>query len=445
LVWIGSALVYMAMLSIRVLSALASIVFFVGAGLSEFACSNAVQPNPNSGDAGVRDTGLVAKDTGSVPKPDAGGDYPPGPAVAWRSGSVTPVPTMSSLLALPGGGIGAPVVTSNNPEVFTGPGLLLDTSSAAEARGGRAYPLRGGFGVYLHHINQTGADAWVSLVVANRGTVASTVRVNGTAWTQTETGGLALGASPDFKVSDGWIRKQPNIDVAPFTLAPGAIRVVYQRVLGQNREIDGRFGVSASADVTIAVVASTESTLAASSSLLKTFAEGDIRVPGIPAPPFGREAGVYAFDTWASTINVNVPPAGAWLGYALNTAQGVTSSPDAQAFPALMRLGDSSPQAVGMYGNVYDITLKFAHDGKSTAVQRAHVYQASLGAGTPSRFWDGIGLLDGAPFTLRQTPADRTQLLFDVEVAPGATATRRFTAMVPGLASVPQALLFESY
>jgi Protein of unknown function (DUF3370) len=435
--------------SARLSAALASVAWVVVAGISEFACSSAVSPNPPLRDAGATDTGLgrvdAAADTGNDASSDAGDNYPPGPAVPWQSGWITPLPTLNSLLALPGGGIGAPVVTSNNPEVFTGPGLLLDTSSAAEARGGRAYPLRGNFGVYLHHINQVGAEAWVSLVVANRGSVASTVRVSGTAWTQTETGGLALGASPDFKVSEGWIRKQPNIDVAPFTLAPGAIRVVYQRVLGQNREIDGRFGVSASADVTVAVVASSDSALTATSPLLKTFAPGDIRVPGIPAPPFGREAGVYAFDTWASTINVSVPPAGAWLGYAVNTAQGVTSSPDAQAFPALMRLGDSSPQAVGMYGNIYDITLKFAHDGKSAAVQRAHVYQASLGAGTPSRFWDGIGLLDGTPFTLRQTPADRVQLLFDVEVAPGVTTTRRFSAMVPGLASIPQALLLESY
>jgi len=63
-----------------------------------------------------------------------------------------PPTACETLLPLPGGGTGGPVMTSNNPAVLTGPGLLFGTSNAASfVRNG--VPARGGVR-HLHSPHQ---------------------------------------------------------------------------------------------------------------------------------------------------------------------------------------------------------------------------------------------------------------------------------------------------
>jgi hypothetical protein len=62
-----------------------------------------------------------------------------------------------------------------------------------------------------------------------------------------------------------------------------------------------------------------------------------------------------------------------------------------------------------------------------------------------SRYWDGVGLLDGARVVLRHTPADRGTVLGEYTLTAGATRAVRFRAMVPGLTSIPQALYAEAF
>jgi hypothetical protein len=179
-------------------------------------------------------------------------------------------------------------------------------------------------------------------------------------------------------------------------------------------------------------------------SVYQTQAPGYIAVSGNPPPPFGREAGVYEHDRWQGDIDIAVPPSDHHVGFAVNTATGI-DYPDVQAFPALTHYSDSAAEAVGMYGNVYDLTVRLHHDGSDTNPRNVSLVFASLSGDLAlSRYWDGVGKVDGEPVVLRHTPASRSNVLAEVSLAPGESREVHFEAMVPGLTSIPQALYLVS-
>jgi hypothetical protein len=364
--------------------------------------------------------------------------------------TVRTLPARASLRALPGGGNDVPVLTSNNPEVFTGVGVLYTNARPLPTRGGTATRLEGTFGVYVHHLNQSGSTRYVSLLLTNPNAAPLTVSVRGSGYSQGETGGLALGQSPDYRVSREWILDQPATSTGNVTIAPGSGVVVWSKAAAQNQEVDGRFRVVASAPVYAYVVAALDGTLekalAVSQSVPMTEAPGDYRASGNPPPPFGREAGVYRGDTWTSRFDVALPPSGgaAHVAFMVNTATGGGLS-QVQAFPAIAHLTESAREAVGMYGNVYDFDLGLVAASAQASSRRVRVAFHSLAVGTASRWWDGASLVDGALRDVRHVPGDATTTLFDGPVAPGSSRRVRFQAMVPGLAAIPQALSVEVF
>jgi hypothetical protein len=390
-----------------------------------------------------------ASTSGSAGGAGGSGGGPALGADAWTSGALpTPLPTKGALLALPGVGVGAPVFTSNNPEVFEGNGLLYGTGKVSPTRGGDVFPLSGDFGVYFHHLNKSNATKIVTLMVTNPNASAITVSAEGSGYSQTETGGLGLGTSPDYVVSDEWIRGDYDTIVPPTNLPPNKPMAVWQKPVNHGAEIDGRFVVHTSGPAYAYLVATDGTDLNQAIAVYQTHAPGYIAVSGNPPPPFGREAGVYAHDTWEGTIDIAVPPADHHVGFAVNTATGLAggSFPDVQAFPALTHYNDSAAEAVGMYGNVYDVVVRAHHDGSDGAERRVSVVFASLsGDLSLSRFWDGVGLVDGQPVVLQHTPANRKSLVAELTLAPGEVQEVRFQAMVPGLTSIPQALYLVSH
>jgi hypothetical protein len=416
----------------------------------EAAAPSGPEASTPLGDAGpqIEDTGL-SEDAGL--SADAGpvvireGAFSEGVLGAGPGTTGSPRPGRSGLLPLPGGGLGGPVLTSNNPEVFTGDGVLY-SNVPSPTRGGRTFPLSGDFGVYVHHINQGGTTKWVSILVTNPNGSDVTVSLRGSGYSQDETGGLALGASPDYRVSKEWIAGTPRTDTGTITIAPGKGAVLWGSSMGQNREVDGRFAMKTSAAVRVYVVATSDGSLqkALDASQPIVDAPGDYRPSGNPPPPFGREAGIYAHDTWGSTFDVEVPAGPKHVAFMVNTATGAGFS-QVQAFPALAHYDVSAREAVGMYGNVYDVALGLRNTLTGAVARRVRVAFHSLANGTASRWWDGAALVDGNPLDVRHVPGDETTTLFDGVVTPGETRRLRFRAMVPGLASIPQALSVETF
>jgi len=368
------------------------------------------------------------------------------PAADWEGGLVDAanLPPRASLKPLPGGAAGNPVVTSNNPEVFRGNGTLFGTIAVSPVRGGGRLALTGPFGFYIHHLNRSDRTKTVSLVVRNDGPGDATVSIFGSGYNQTETGGLGLGTSPDARVSSEWIQGLHAVHTDGIAVRAGELRVLWSRSVNAGAEIDGRFGANTTAPVAAAVVATDGGTAAEVQAALAVDADGDIARSGTPPPPYGREAGVYANDTWEGTIHAAVPAGPRRVGLWVNTGTG-TGAPQVQAFPALLAYNDSAREAVGMYGNVYDLTIAVSHDGTGTAPRRVRVLFASLSTAAVSRYWDGYGIVDGQLTVLRHVPGNPITTLADVELTTASpTRVIRFRAMVPGLTSIPQAIWLES-
>lgn len=416
-----------------------------GASASQGATSASAASGSGGGGAATSAATTSSGSAGGGGGAGQGGMGPELGAEVWTDGALPePLPAGGALLPLPGGGVGGAVVTSNNPEVFQGNGLLYGTGRASDARGGGTFPLSGDFGVYLHHINQAGSPKVLTLMVTNPGDADVTVSAAGSGFNQTETGGLGLGVSPDYFVSEDWILGTPTTVLAPTTVAPLKPLAIWQKSANHNAEVDGRFALSTSGPVYVYLVVTDGTDLNEAIAVYKTDAPGIIAVSGDPPPPFGREAGVYAHDTWQGSIDIAVPAADHHVGFMVNTATGA-GYPQIQAFPALTHYDDSAAEAVGMYGNVYDLTVKLHHDGADGSQRNTRVSFASLVNAAISRYWDGVALVDGAPVVIRHVPGDRRTVLADVALEPGETKEVHFRAMVPGLTSIPQALYLESY
>jgi hypothetical protein len=316
--------------------------------------------------------------------------------------------------------------------------------------------LSGDFGVYLHHLVDTdvegtggGPPLFVSLLISNPNAAAVTVTVRGTGLTQTETGGLGLGVSPDFRVSEDALLDTPEEVHDDVVIEPARAFLAWQRQVNDRAEVDGRFFVRSSAPVFVYVVATNTAelneavTITSGTDAQRIDAPGDYRISGNPPPPFGREAGVYAHDTWRGVIDVAVPAGPAHVGYVVNTATGAGFA-QVQAFPALAHLDGSAREAVGMYGNFYDLTVNLRHDAVTSTPRRVRVWFTSLVEAQISRYWDGKGLVDNRPIDIQHVPSSPSTLLGERTLQPGTTSTLQFRAMVPGLASIPQSLVIET-
>ena len=372
--------------------------------------------------------------------PDAGAE----PALVeadWTPGDFRAgVPRIPECAPLPGGGVGPPVMVSNNPEAFDGPGLLMGNARPTQTRGGREYRLRGEFGLYFHHLYRGEGAIFVQVVATNPTAAPVALAFHGSAYTQDETGGLGLGQSPDFRVVEDFALGRPRVAQRVEVPSRRPVRVWSGR-LGRNREVDGRFWFEAADDLYLYVVATRADDLNEAVNAVLVDAPGDYRISGDPPPPFGREAGIYAHDTWQGRFTVAVGAPGERLAVIVNTATG-GGHPQVQAFPALMHLAGSARESVGMYGMTYALEVTLLN--RSAGERRVRMAFASLVQAELSRYWDGVGVVDGVPQVLRHTPANRQTPLGEVVLAPGASEILAFEAMVPGLTSIPQALLFES-
>lgn len=399
----------------------------------------------STGAGGASTTSTTSSSTStSTSTGGAGGGGTTIDASAWTDGALPdPPPTGDALLPLPGSGVGGPVFTSNNPEIFQGNGLLYGTGRASDARGGAKLPLSGGFGAYVHHINDSGSTKVVTLMVTNPGASPITVEAHGSGYNQTETGGLGLGESPDYHVSEEWITDAPSTSVGPTTLMPDKPLAIWQKSANDGAEIDGRFAITTSGPAYVYAVVTDSTDLAEAIAVYQIDAPGVVAVSGDPPPPFGREAGVYAHDTWASAFDVIVPASQRHLGFVVNTASGAGYA-QVQAFAALAHYDDSAAESVGMYGNVYDVAITLHHDEADAAPRHVALSFASIQEANLSRYWDGVGLVDGAPIVIRHVPGDKRTVFADVEVPSGQTRSVHLRAMVPGLTSIPQAIYLES-
>jgi hypothetical protein len=350
----------------------------------------------------------------------------------WHDGGIDPLPAFDDLLPLPGGAAGVPVFTSNNPETFTSTGFLYQCARTDPLRGGDSWPLEGHFAVYLHHHVDRPGTTVLQLLVTNPGNAELVVSGAGSAFTNGELP-LARGTGPDYAVAEDLVAETPRTEVPPTPIEPLTGAAVWSASLGDGQYVDGRFALHTSAPAFVYLVAADTADPNEAIALSQTAATGDVHPPGDPPPPYGREAGVYAADTWLAAWTLAVPAA-SWAGYALDTALG-TGFPQDQAFAALSAFDDSSRESVGNYGDVYDLAVTF--EAGPAAASQVEVWLVSYGGVGPTFWLNGPVWVDGVVSPLWLAPDEPAQRIATVAV-PGSIHVK---LPIPGLASIPFGLV----
>ena len=370
-----------------------------------------------------------------------------------------PEPKWNDLEPLPGGGDGSPIFISNNPEIFTGTGLLAGTTQPAGASSrSTTAPISGltNFGYYLFHINRTGGTKRVFLLASTVGDwpVSASVSgaLNANAW--------GPGASASVYTGKAMVTRYPisrTIEILPGKPAALGYIDVYN-----GHCVDGRFAIRATGGLRVwDVAAPAGASTSEAATLARTrFAPGEIKSPNAATGAMGRCAGLYRHDRWNGKLEVEIDSTPFVRGFRFDER--------GQAFEGLATYKDSDPKSSGNYGSLYDleltltntlareavITVEFASYPAQFAPADLKEYWAFLSKrrwSIPSRLWDGHAAVAHRGknrlvqvFTKPTSPNAMRASLLSATLAAGATETARLRIPVPGLISIPAAIIIRA-
>lgn len=339
---------------------------------------------------------------------------------------------------------GYPIWKSNNPEIFRGPGWLMQNARSDATRGGSTRALAGCHNAYLFHINQRGAAATLHLIATNPNNAAITLSAKGSLYTNAQKPLSGRGTGQSWAVSKDWV--DGSFATHFSSRSVGALQgTEIARVAMNDRNMaDGRFEVCASSPIYLYTVVTTSGSTQDAINLSQGApAAGDIKPESANA--FGREAGVYASSLAAGTTVVDLPASGnRHTAFAFNTAAKFNSALQEQTAAALMRLNDSSSRTWGNYGHKFDVTLRLRNPGSSARTARVS-FASSFTASTdsPSFTFNSAALLNGSPITLWTTPTQPRQLLGSYTVPANGSVDVRLSSFVAGLGVTNQQLVVE--
>ncbi|MFE2910640.1 DUF3370 family protein [Kitasatospora indigofera] len=377
---------------------------------------------------------------------------------SWTASTPSaPGPTVprEQLLQLPGGPTGAELFVSNNPETFTGPGWLAQCGRTTTNRGGAAHPLSGTFPVYLYHQNSTGGTAYLHVLVSNPNSTAVTVQAQGSIWTNAQKPlvqdpAQRAGTGPCYATSYDWATGGTRPYLAPTTVQSHAMAEI-AKIPMTSSIVDGLLEVSASGGVYVYTAVTTDG----STNTAVNYTQNDAQAaPGNiisqTATTYGRQSGVYAASRWESgEFEVTVPPAGSYLGLAVNTTQRQVAALD-QTVPATAALSDSSQRSWGNYGMRYAVRARLSNpSGGSRTVVLTFGSNITAATDVPGDTWNGAASVrtdGGAPriVPLYVRPTVPRYEIGRYVLGPGADTLVELEFEVPGLITAGSQLLFES-
>lgn len=368
-------------------------------------------------------------------------------------------PKWEDLEPLPGGGEGVPIFLSNNPEIFTGTGLLagsVQPSTGAARTTTQPVPPLTDFAYYLFHINRTGGTKRVYLLATTIGEWPASATVEGAlnanAWTP--------GASSSVHTAKAMVTEYPisrRVDVLP-----GKATALGYIDVRNGHCVDGRFAIRSTGALQVFDVAAPYGASASDALALRQarFAPGEIKSPNAATGAMGRCAGLYRFERWRGALEVEVGETPFVRGFRFDER--------AQAFPGVATYTDSDPNSSGNYGSIYElelsvsnatsrdalVSLEFASYPAQIAPQDLKEYWAFLakrGWAIPTRLWDGpASITVGGKtrlvtiFTRPTTPNAMRASLWSRVLPAGATEKLALRVPVPGLISIPGALLVRA-
>jgi Protein of unknown function (DUF3370) len=371
---------------------------------------------------------------------------PAAQAQTWQSGLLAPNQKVADSLLQPlsiGFG-GYPIWKSNNPEIFRGPGWLMQNARVDGSRGGSSSPLSGCHNAYLFHINQRGAAATLHLIASNPNNATITVSAKGSIYTNAQKPLTGQATGQSYAVSKDWINGSFGTNFTGRSLAAYTATEIVKLAMNDRNMIDGRFEVCASSPIYLySVVTTTGSTTDAINLSQGAPAAGDIKSEGTNA--YGREAGVFSKSLVAGTTTVALPASGnVHAGFSFNTSSKFNANLQEQTVPASYRLADSTSRSYGNYGHKFDVTLRL-QNGNSTAktVRVSFASSFTNTVNTPSFTFNSAATLNGAALTLWTTPTQPRQVLGTYTVPAGGSSDVRLATFIAGLGVSNQQLVVE--
>ncbi|MEH0152505.1 DUF3370 family protein [Limibacter armeniacum] len=364
----------------------------------------------------------------------------------WTAGSISGIVPQDQLEDLGGGLSGNKIWKSNNPEIFRGTGWLMQNSRTDATRGGAAYPVSGTIPVYLFHINQSGSQKYLHVLVTNPNASSITISGKGSMYTNSEKPLQGTGTGQSFHVAKDWLNNTPRTSFSNVTLNSYKAYEVAKLPVPNGNMIDGRFEITASAGAYVyTVVTSNGSLTDAINKSQGGPATGDIYSPNPNA--YGREAGVYANSGWEGSTDITLPASQSYIGFALNTSSKFAFNGvylQDQNAPSVVRLSDSAEKTYGNYGHQYDITLAM-HNPNSTAKQVTLYFASNYtnSVNSPSFTYNGPLKMNGVVKNIYTTPTAPRQWLATWNVPAGGNFNGNLDFYIPGLITTGQQLILQ--
>lgn len=378
-------------------------------------------------------------DLASAPAPD--------PAQVWTFGTLTANEKLADdKLAPLTITLGGPKFwKSNNPEIYTGTGWLMQNSRRDASRGGQANPVSGCTPAYFFHINKSGGTAYVHFLASNPQPGAVTISAKGSAYNNASKPLTGKATGQSYAVSKDWRGGNFLTNFSNRSVASGGATEIAKLTMGPNNMGDGRFEVCSSAGVYFyTVVTTTGTTTDAINKSQGLPAAGEIK--STTANTYGREGGVYSQAQVSGLTHVALPAGGGqYLGFAFDTNDKFNSRLQEQTSFYNSRLADSADRTYGNYGHEFDTTLRLYNTGsRARRVRLSFGTSLTSATNTPSFTFNSAARYNGANVDLFTTPTLPRQLLSTFGVPANDFYDARILVTIAGLGVTNQQLILET-
>ena len=379
---------------------------------------------------------------------------------------------------LPGSLDTVPEVNSNHPEILLGTGIALSTMPGSPDRH-LDFDLQGPFGFFSAHQNGSTDRMVQAIVLANPGSEAVSVAIGrSAAYTTREAPFRDRGentmldpartytSGPGDATASAILRGQGSLVNGPIRLAPGEVRVLWQRPLDPGVASMVQLQLRSDGPVHMAELFGPREF--DTDSATRMWLDGQ-RVPPDPrdrppTPPgatggvliYGRVAGVQRGETWKGTIvtpgktAIELDDRPVVRAFAVDTALAKTlGTGQVQSAPLVRRYADSAYASHGNYGVTYELELPLAHRGQYP-VDCALFFDSPGKVGTgPSRVFRGEVEVSEAGQTRRfhisQKSGEMGNVpIFQTRMEPGEARRVKVRLVIPADITPAQALRLQS-
>ncbi len=378
---------------------------------------------------------------------------------------------------LPGGLDVVPVLNSNHPEIVLGTGIAISSAPGPSDRH-LDFDFKGPFGFFSAHQNGSSRRLVQAIVLSNPGPDPVTVKVDRSAATtnreapfRDRPGNTVFDpdrqhtSGPGDATASSILRGVDPVILSPLRLAPGEVKVLWQRPLDPGVASMVQMQLQSDGPVHMAELFGNEAFDADRAT--RMWLDGN-RVPAdprdrLPTPPgaggvliYGRVAGVQQGETWRGILT-SPGKASLELGdqptvrsFAVDTVVAKTlGTGQVQSAPLLRRYPDSAYASHGNYGVTYELDLPLIHAGQHP-VDVALFFDSPGKVGTgPSRVFRGeVEVREGnrvRRFHISQRSGEMGDVpVYEARLRPGDSRQVTVRLVVPADITPAQALRLQT-